>query len=59
MEPAQGVAGDGRGEIKDVAPGRPLQATSAVLQRGAVADRQPVHPQRVPTAVLFPFERLG
>lgn len=65
MEPAEGVAREGRGEIKHVASGRPLQAaaaaaaTAALLQGGAVAERQPVHPQRVPTAVLFPFERLG
>lgn len=58
MEPAEGVARERRGEIKHVAPGRPLQdggAATALLQ----AERQPVHPQRVPTAVLFPFECLG
>lgn len=60
MVPAEGVAWEGRGEIKHVAPGRPLQgAATALLQRGAVAERQPVHPQRVPPAVLFPFECLG
>lgn len=60
VKAAEGVPREGRGEIKHIVSGRPLQAAaSALLQRGAVAKWQPVHPQGVPTAVLFPFQRLG